>query len=225
MTPYEALMKCYPLTLDDLPDEVWKELLGYQVSTYGRVKSFKRGGIKILKPDVNRKGYLFVALYKNGKRTFFKIHRLVALAFVPNPENKPQVNHIDGNKLNNFVGNLEWVTNSQNQQHAFDIGLCKSRINKAQAEYIRANPDNLTTTELGKMFGVNSAQISRIQMGNRHKTAGGSIRDKIDRRVPDDIRNQIKAEYQAGVRGCGSHALAKRFDISYQTILRIVRES
>lgn len=67
--------------------------------------------------------------------------------------------------------------------------------------------------------------IGDIQLGKTYKQAGGIIRGKIKGRVPDGIRNQIKAEYQAGVRGCGSHALAKRFDISYQTISRIVCES
>lgn len=71
-----------------------------------------------LKPEETSKGYLRVDLYdKEGKRKHFKIHRLVAQAFIPNPENKPQINHIDGNKQNNSITNLEWVTDAENKEH------------------------------------------------------------------------------------------------------------
>lgn len=71
-----------------------------------------------LKPEETSKGYLRVDLYdKNGNRKHFKIHRLVAKAFIPNPENKPQINHIDGNKQNNSITNLEWVTDAENKEH------------------------------------------------------------------------------------------------------------
>ena len=71
-----------------------------------------------LKPEETSKGYLRVDLYdKNGNRKHFKIHRLVAQAFIPNPENKPQINHIDGNKHNNSITNLEWVTDAENKEH------------------------------------------------------------------------------------------------------------
>lgn len=68
-------------------------------------------------------GYKQCNLYKDGKKKYVRIHRLVAELFVPNPNNLPQVNHIDGNKLNNHYTNLEWVSNSQNTKHAFDNGL------------------------------------------------------------------------------------------------------
>ena len=69
------------------------------------------------------KGYMQVTLYKNGEKTRYKVHRLVANAFIPNHKNYPQVNHIDGNKKNNRVENLEWVTQAQNMKHAHDTGL------------------------------------------------------------------------------------------------------
>lgn len=82
----------------------------------------------ILKPSI-RKGYERVSLYSKGSRKHFSIHRLVGKYFVNNPNNKPQINHKDGNKRNNFYKNLEWCTNSENQIHAFKNGLQNRTIN------------------------------------------------------------------------------------------------
>lgn len=100
--------------------EIWKDIEGYeglyQVSNYGNVKSMERTIYKrkcktIMKtPSLSGKGYLKTSLCKNGKIKYAFIHRLVAQAFIPNPENKPTVDHIDRNKLNNNVNNLRWAT-------------------------------------------------------------------------------------------------------------------
>lgn len=123
--------------------EIWKDVNGYeghyQVSNYGQVRSVDRivvrmyrGGFskagKIVKPYVTPKGYLRIQLSKDGKLKNFMVHRLVALAFIENPNNKPEVNHKDGNKRNNFLENLEWVTSSENQIHAYDTGLKKPNV-------------------------------------------------------------------------------------------------
>ena len=100
--------------------EIWKDIEGfegkYQVSSWGRV----RNAITecIIKPYRNHKGYLKIGLTKGDKCVKFRLHRLVAKAFIPNPDNLPQVNHKDGNKANNSFTNLEWVTNIDNAQHA-----------------------------------------------------------------------------------------------------------
>lgn len=102
--------------------EEWKPIKGlhYEVSSLGNVRnseSYK----SISQLDKNREGYIRVNLFSNGKKKRYFIHRLVAEAFIPNPENKPQVNHKDGNKQNNELSNLEWVTNSENQLHSYYI--------------------------------------------------------------------------------------------------------
>lgn len=133
--------------------EIWKDIKGYeklyQVSNLGSVKSLSKfvknnksyssiGYItkeKILKQFRNRKGYLVVSLCRDGKQKTFRVHRLVAEAFIPNPENKPQVNHINTNKENNHVSNLEWVTNGENQIHAYCNGL--NKITQKRKEIIK----------------------------------------------------------------------------------------
>jgi len=96
----------------------------YAVTTLGRVWSYRRG--IWLKPGIKGNGYLFVAPCVHGKEDAKKIHRLVAETFVPNPENKPQVNHINGIKTDCRACNLEWVTPRENLQHASDMGLNKT---------------------------------------------------------------------------------------------------
>ena len=109
--------------------ETWKAIEGYEglyeVSTQGRVRNIKRGGrLKALCKVAH--GYIAVNLNKEGVKKQYLVHRLVAKAFIPNPENKPQVNHKDGTKSNNSVGNLEWMTSSENLNHARDTGLIPS---------------------------------------------------------------------------------------------------
>lgn len=108
--------------------EIWKDVVGYEgiykVSNFGNVMSFQPNckSAQCLTPFDNG-GYFRVTLIKNRKRTNHLVHRLVADAFIPNPENKEAVNHIDGCKTNNRVDNLEWVTKGENTRHAIKIGL------------------------------------------------------------------------------------------------------
>lgn len=107
-----------------MTNEIWKDVVGYeglyQTSNLGRIKNYK-GKIMALFDDGH--GYLHLSLYKNGYGKNFKVHRIVASAFIDNPELKKTVNHIDGNKKNNNVENLEWATYSENHKHAYRIGL------------------------------------------------------------------------------------------------------
>lgn len=107
----------------------WVDIKGfeglYQFDCYGNIKSLITD--KLLAQSKS-KVYLSVVLYKNGVRYYKAPHRLVAQQFVPNPENKPEVNHLDGNKHNNHYSNLEWATKEEQQQHAIKLGLVKHHI-------------------------------------------------------------------------------------------------
>ena len=119
-----------------MKQEIWKDIPGYegmyQVSNYGRVMSLRYHQTKfpkILKPNLTGE-YAYVNLSINNKYHSIKIHRAVAICFIPNPENKPFVNHKDGNKFNNHVDNLEWVTAAENMAHAkyvLGINVLKGR--------------------------------------------------------------------------------------------------
>lgn len=111
-------------------EEIWKDVVGYeglyQISNLGNVKSLNynhTGKERILAKKHHKSGYVTVTLCKNGKHKNKSIHILVAMAFIPNRFSLPCVNHIDGDKENNFVDNLEWVTYSQNTMHAIQTGL------------------------------------------------------------------------------------------------------
>lgn len=107
--------------------EIWKDIAGYeglyQVSNHGNIRSHKRMPNKLLKQSPTNCGYMKVELYKNAKGKMHYVHRLVAQAFLPNPHNKSEINHIDGNKANNVLSNLEWASRSENQLHAINQGL------------------------------------------------------------------------------------------------------
>ena len=231
---YHALMSCYPLSLESLDGEEWKDIAGYngdyQVSNFGRIKSFKWTKPRIRKPALFGE-YLGVNLSGGNKIKQRTIHVLVAEAFIPNPDNKPQVNHRIGMKFNCHVSNLEWATGSENMQHAVKNGLSKSGVNDSQAKiknekdiiYIRENPDNLSQQQLGEKFGLSQMAISEIQLGKRYQNAGGSLRESKLQRISDEIRAQIKADWATGKYT--QVQLAAKFGYCQQTISRIVREA
>lgn len=133
--------------------EKWKDIKGYeglyQVSNFGSIKSLKRKRYnyklqktievnteRFLKPFADKKGYLRVKLQNNTNKKTVSIHRLVAQAFLDNPNHYPQINHIDGVKTNNLVNNLEWCTCSYNVKEAFNIGLSKKGKNHYRSKPI-----------------------------------------------------------------------------------------
>jgi hypothetical protein len=112
-----------------LMEIIWKEIAGYcgyEITEDGQVRN--KESKCVLKTQLQNGGYLIVALRKNKKRKAATIHRLVATTFIPNPNNKPQVNHIDGNKENNHINNLEWCTLKENMRHASMMGLCHNGV-------------------------------------------------------------------------------------------------
>ena len=163
-------------------EEQWKDIAGYeglyQVSSYGRVKSLHRYGTKggILKPGLSNNKYLIIILSKNNKIKINLIHRLVALHFIVNSNNKPQVNHKDGNKQNNYYKNLEWCTYSENTQHAYDTGLKKITIKQKESYSKKVYCPELdqefnSTREVERKLNINQSNISACCKG-RYNFAG-----------------------------------------------------
>lgn len=175
--------------------EIWKDVKGYEgyykVSNYGNVKSVDRviksksprhnnGLIKrkgaVMKQRLSHKGYPTVYLSKNNSQKTVVVHRLVAKAFIPNPENKPQVNHKDTDKENNNVNNLEWSTNIENMRHAVKSGVFDDRVGEKSPRAILKknevlkirklyNETDMTQHEIGHMFGVTNFTVSDIITG------------------------------------------------------------
>lgn len=154
--------------------EKWKQVKGfngYQISNYGKVFSTKTN--KYLKLQMNKDGYMCVTL--NKKKVF--VHRLVAIHFIPNRNKKcNQVNHIDGDKANNYVGNLEWTDNAHNQIHAYKNGLKNSNgVKKANSKKIRCietGEEFNSIMEASKTLGINRNNISNSCYGDTKNTKG-----------------------------------------------------
>jgi hypothetical protein len=159
--------------------ERWLKIQGYEwiydVSDHGRVRrslvGYARGATpgKILSPCSNGH-YWQVGLWREAKAKLFKVSRLVAIAFVPNPENKPEVNHKNGNRFNDHYSNLEWVTNLENIRHAVAIGSHNNRgenngrakLTEADVLDIQALDGDCSRKELAAMYGVTEMTICRI---------------------------------------------------------------
>lgn len=159
--------------------ENWIDVKGYegiyQVSDKGRIKrlvGFRCKEERVLKLGKNKGGYHIVFLSKNNKRKHYLVHRLVAMSFIENPENKPQVNHIDGCKTNNCLSNLEWNTSSENMQHSYDTGLQASLkgsnngnsklTEKDIPEIFKLREEGLSQRKIAANFGVVPALICKI---------------------------------------------------------------
>jgi len=177
--------------------EEWRNIEGYdgayKVSNKGRVWSVSRlvrvGGKTgtvttkdmLLSQRQDQKGYMRVYLNDQGRTRFVPVHRLVALAFIPNPYNKPQVNHKDGNKQNNCVENLEWCTNGENQLHAYAIGLNYVTGRAGKPKKAVAQIDAKTNEIVGKFSsiaeaarttGIHSQNIGKVIRGDRNYAGG-----------------------------------------------------
>lgn len=182
-------------------EEIWKDIPGYngeyQISSWGRVKSFKKNKETIMKPHMLYSKYYQIFLYKNRKTKGVLIHRLVATVFIPNPENKPEVNHKDGDKTNNHLSNLEWCTHRENIKHAWATGLEKNtvkrilcgkkyaKLNFKNGEHLRKKVDQYdlkgnfiktweSGTEAERQLNLPHSKVAACCVGKR-KTTGGYI--------------------------------------------------
>tara|TARA_R110000796_G_scaffold10359_1_gene34463 strand:+ start:2029 stop:2490 length:462 start_codon:yes stop_codon:yes gene_type:complete len=147
----------------------------YKIFPNGTVKNIKTN--KFLKNQDNGKGYRKITLTINGKPYQNYVHRLVATAYIKNPKGYKQVNHIDGNKSNNLVENLEWTNNSLNQIHAHKTGLKKNGNKLWNGKFSKEDIDimkdydskGFKRVEIAKMFECSKSTISEILNGNRYK--------------------------------------------------------
>lgn len=159
--------------------EIWKDILDYenryQISNLGNIKSLYYNNTlmpQLMIATIFKNGYYRIDLSKNNVSKLFSVHRLVALAFIPNSDNKPEVNHKNGIKTDNFVDNLEWTTKSENRLHAFKIGLQKasivkgerngtSKLTQVQVDQIRSKyiPRKYTLKILAKEYNMCERQI------------------------------------------------------------------
>lgn len=166
---------------------IWERVKGFQVyaiSDTGVLKNIRTG--RLLKTAKNH-DYIKYRLCKDGKMYAITAHRLVATAFIPNPENKAQINHKNGIKTDNRVENLEWVTPSENVKHGYTLGLCiapKYWMGKSYGLHVRAKAVRQFTTsgefirefgsisEAGKVIGISESAIGQVCLGKAKTSAG-----------------------------------------------------
>lgn len=168
-------------------NELWVKIpntkIPYEVSNFGRVRSVHAKG-KVLKPYLTGKNHPYPTVQIDGKNR--KVHRLVAEAFIENPNNLPQVNHIDGDKTNNCVSNLEWVSNRDNVNHAFANGLMHTgakefgaKLTEEQVRCIRASYKPKTmgcgSKAMAKKYGVSDTTIRNILKGVKWRHDGNVV--------------------------------------------------
>ena len=176
-----------------IESELWVPVKGYEglylISKNGMVRGidrtvrvnertirFQKG--MVLKNNISPVGYARIALCKDGIQKFELLHRILAIHFIPNPNNYPVVNHIDGDKLNNRLDNLEWCTQKHNMAEAGRMGLIGSKGNRNRTKFktdidllklLRENNAGCSNIELSIKYGVRKETISRVLNGNRMK--------------------------------------------------------
>lgn len=162
-------------------EEIWKEIPNIPRTCYASsLGNIKVEGVGTIPYYINNKGYALVSIYFDGKTHHYSVHRLIAIAFIPNPSNLPQVNHIDGNKLNNQIANLEWC----NQRHNYDEGMKQFLYSKNEDHFYAKlkNSDIYIISELyklgftralvAKIMNVNHSSLEAIEKGISYRELG-----------------------------------------------------
>lgn len=203
----------------------------YSVDEHGNVRSDRRGIIRSL--TENQFGYLQVTLHDSGERTTFRVHRLVALTFIPNPDNKPQVNHKDGNKKNNHVSNLEWATSQENIFHAFENGLIEPErgedrhwdkiTNEQVHEVCKLLQEGKSGVEVEENTGVHYKTISNIRTKNkwRHISDLYDFKVSTQPRLSKETVRDICEKLQEGLSVSDISKMA--YGVTYSAIRKIYK--
>ena len=179
--------------------EMWREIPGtngeYMVSNTGKVRTTKTG--RILAPAIDARGYERVCLFKKDRDRRYKVHRLVAITFLPNPNGKKQVNHKDGNKRNNCVDNLEWVTNEENMHHSRANGLheghqrfCDSKKKRIIATNLESGEEIAFDSILSAKKAIGTSHIQEVLKGLRYEAKGYTFRYAKEVMPNADIDNR-----------------------------------
>lgn len=202
--------------------EVWRNIDGYdglyQVSNKGRIRSFHRWrgetpdeNGRILRQSKTTTGYLKVELRKDGRKKTKKVHRLVAAAFIPNPDNLPMINHKDVNPLNNNVENLEWCDQNYNMRYAYEHGNKKRKYDKDTIREMYLG--GLSTNEIAQIIGANRASVryhlkrQNVKMREMWETRKYKIpREKMIDLIEEGFGNTEIAN----ILGCTENLVARR---------------
>ena len=190
------------------PVYLYGEKSRYVVDIMGNVYNIKKKNCHKMTPIFSSGGYYRVYLsHKNKKSKLYSVHRIVALAFIENIDNKPDVNHKDGNKSHNYASNLEWVTKSENVLHAYRNNLNsnkgeinpKAKLSEKDVEeiwnIINSSKNNISFTDIGKKYNVSKTAISNIYHGNtwNHLYKKYSVNEKdFSKKYDDDIIKKAK---------------------------------
>jgi hypothetical protein len=197
----------YPtFTPEELANEIWKpcENSPFEISSIGRVRNNRTGVLR--KQSFSRKGYPVITLWLDGKQNTYTIHRLVAIHFIGLPPiDRNQVNHKDGNKLNNRVDNLEWVNQQENMNHAKKLGLIASGDRSGH----RKHPERFPRT-----FGDSNGMRLHPESVLRGESNGNS-------KLTDEVVKAIRREYIP--RKVSQRTLAKKYNVSQRLILMILQ--
>lgn len=167
--------------------ELWKNIDGYdgmyQISNFGNIRTWFKppSGIRktpiLRRQDITYQGYHLITLSKNGTKKRYSVHRLVAFAFIPNPENKPFINHIDFNKSNNHFSNLEWCTQKENVKHTIENNRKStpkgeahyaSRLSKKDVLNIKnlCSDPSISQYDIAKIYDIDQSHVSKINSGS-----------------------------------------------------------
>ena len=191
--------------------EIWIPLLykgnisRYNISTEGRI--YDTQDHDFVKTFVDKKGYIHVNLrfhYNRNKVKTYRLHRIMASVFLPNPENKPQVNHIDGDKSNNAIWNLEWVTSKENVKHAFETGLHPIYSCDKSSHHIYTNEEienvckfmyeypNVYLKDIEKMFGIKYSTLQNLKLHRSWKdiSCKYNFKNRLDFNVNKELREE-----------------------------------
>lgn len=213
-------------------NEIWKDINGYeglyQVSNTGKVKSLVGWNgrkyvprEKILSKTKTSTGYYKVELAKCKTKKSFKVHRLVAMAFIPNEESKPHINHKDGNPLNNNVDNLEWCTPKENIEHAIATGLRKTiQIDPIELKRLYCD-EKMSIRDIAEKKGVTPTTIvCKMRKYGIQSRSSGESRNKyhVDlNSLANDLREGVSNKELAEKYGCTTELIATR---KYQMKMR-----